>query len=244
MAQAAAGMHVPQAACFPDVLPGLPPSPSAHKGSNPGSPLKLRGARQKFALTTIVMTTIFPCRRPMGIRDEIKQNKQFPGLEAEAVLALLRTADQLQARIAEMLKPHGLSPTQYNALRILRGAGTQGLACSEIGERMINRDPDITRLLDRLERRGMVSRDRDPNDRRVIKAHIQPAGLKLLQSLDRPIEQFQRTLLGHVKERQLRTLIRLLDVVRAGPASRGRELKRVKTKRFESIEQAKGESHE
>ena len=76
-------------------------------------------------------------------------------------MALQRTADQLQWRLSDMLKPHGLSPTQYNALRILRGAGDEGRACSEIAERMINRDPDITRLVDRLERRGLVARSRE-----------------------------------------------------------------------------------
>jgi DNA-binding MarR family transcriptional regulator len=151
------------------------------------------------------------------IRDEIKQKKRFPSLEAEAALALLRTADQLQARVADMLKPYGLSPTQYNALRILRGAGVEGLACSEIGERMINRDPDITRLLDRLERRGLVARSRERRDRRVIKAYIQPTGLKLLESLDGPVIQFQRALLGHLGERRLRALIRLLEAARARP---------------------------
>lgn len=149
-----------------------------------------------------------------SIQDEIKQNKPFPSLEAEAALALLRTADQLEARVAEVLKPHGLSPTQYNALRILRGAGAEGLPCSEIGERMISRDPDITRLLDRLERRGLVARSRDPEDRRVVKAQILPPGLVLLKSLDRPLEQFQRASLGHLGERRLRELIRLLGTAR------------------------------
>ena len=91
-----------------------------------------------------------------GIQAEIQQTKPFTSLEDEALVALQRTADRLHWRLSEMLKPHGLSPTQYNALRILRGAGDQGRACSEIAERMINRDPDITRLVDRLERRGLV----------------------------------------------------------------------------------------
>jgi DNA-binding MarR family transcriptional regulator len=155
----------------------------------------------------------------LSLREEIQQRKQFASLEAEAALALLRTADQLQTLITEMLKPYGLSPTQYNALRILRGAGSAGLACSQIGERMINRDPDITRLLDRLQRRGLVVRGRHARDRRVIKARILAAGLKLLESLDQPVEQFQRTLLGHLGERRLRALIRLLDATREGLVS-------------------------
>jgi DNA-binding MarR family transcriptional regulator len=149
-----------------------------------------------------------------GIQAEIKQTKPFKSLEEEAFVALVRTADQLARRGAEMLKRHGLSPTQYNALRILRGAGEKGLACSEIGERMINHDPDITRLIDRLERRGLVVRSREQKDRRVITTRITTAGLELLRSLDRPVEQFNRQLLGPLGERRLRTLIRLLETAR------------------------------
>jgi DNA-binding MarR family transcriptional regulator len=149
-----------------------------------------------------------------GIRAEIKQRKPFKSLEEEAFLALARTADQLQGRVAEMLKPHQLSPTQYNALRILRGAGPKGLPCSQIGERMINRDPDITRLLDRLERRGLVERAREHGDRRVVTARATAAALELLKSLDRPVEEFQRRLLGHLGEQRLQALIRLLDAAR------------------------------
>jgi DNA-binding MarR family transcriptional regulator len=136
------------------------------------------------------------------------------GLEEAAFVALLRTADRLQWRAAEMFKQHGLSPTQYNALRILRGAGPDGLACREVGERMINRDPDITRLLDRLERRGLIQRSRSQEDRRVIKARITPAGLDLLKRMNREVEQFHRKLLGHLGGQQLRSLIRLLGKAR------------------------------
>jgi DNA-binding MarR family transcriptional regulator len=149
-----------------------------------------------------------------GIQAEIKQTKPFSSLEEEAFLALMRTADQLAWRGAEMLKQHRLSPTQYNALRILRGAGAKGLACSEIGERMINRDPDITRLVDRLERRGLVRRSREQKDRRVITTCITPAGLEALKALDRPIEEFHRHLLGHLGESRLHSLIRLLEAAR------------------------------
>jgi len=138
-------------------------------------------------------------------------------LEEEAFVALLRTADQLQWRAAEMFKPHGLSPTQYNALRILRGAGPEGLACSDVGQRMINRDPDITRLMDRLERRGLIRRGREEKDRRVIKAHISAAGLDLLKGLNREVAEFHRQLLGHLGEVQLRSLIRLLEATCARP---------------------------
>ncbi len=137
-------------------------------------------------------------------------------LEEQTFVALLRTADQLQWRAAEMLKPHGLSPTQYNALRILRGAGPEGLACSEVGERMINRDPDITRLLDRLERRGLIRRSREQTDRRVIKARITAAGLDLLKAMNREVAEFHRQILGHLGGERLESLVRLLETARAG----------------------------
>jgi DNA-binding MarR family transcriptional regulator len=149
-----------------------------------------------------------------SIQAEIRQTKPFRNLEEEALIALQRTADQLHWRISEMLKPHGLSPTQYNALRILRGAGPEGRSCSEIAERMINRDPDITRLIDRLERRGLVERSREGRDRRVVIARITAAGLELLESLDRVIEQFNGKILGHLGEERLRMLIQLLDAAR------------------------------
>ena len=113
-----------------------------------------------------------------------------------------------------MLKQHGLSPAQYNTLRILRGAGAAGLACSEIGERMINRDPDITRMLDRLERRDLVQRSREQQDRRVITTRITPEALDLLKRLDKPMEEFNKELLEDLGESRLKSLIRLLDAVR------------------------------
>jgi DNA-binding MarR family transcriptional regulator len=166
-----------------------------------------------FSLTVIVITSIFGFVSK-GIQAEIRQNKPFTSLEDEAVVSLHRTADQLNGRFSDMLKPYGLSPTQFNALRILRGAGEGGRTCSEIAERMINRDPDITRLLDRLERRGLVVRSRQGRDRRVIISHITLAGLELLRGLDRPIEEFNRQQMGHVSEQQLRVLLKVLEVVR------------------------------
>jgi DNA-binding MarR family transcriptional regulator len=151
-----------------------------------------------------------------GIQSEIKQSKPFSSMEEEAFLALQRTADQLQGRVAEWLKTWSLSPTQYNALRILRGAGEDGLACSEIAERMINRDPDITRLLDRLEKRGLTRRNRDSKDRRVINACITKEGLQLLKKLDAPVQEFQKVLLGHVGEKKLKTLVEILCATRNG----------------------------
>ena len=138
------------------------------------------------------------------------------GLEAEAYLSLLRTADALLREVEQTLKPAGLSPTQYNILRILRGAGPAGLACREIGCRMITRDPDITRLLDRLEARGLVRRERERNDRRVVKTTITAEGLRILKELDEPLASLHRRQLRHMDPRRLRLLVRLLEQAREG----------------------------
>ena len=107
--------------------------------------------------------------------------------EEQAYVTLLRTAYQLERDFAAFLQPHQLSPTQYNALRILRGAGSEGLACTQVAERMMNQDSDITRLMDRLEKRGLVTRERGTRDRRVICAKISAKGRGLLKNLDAPV---------------------------------------------------------
>jgi DNA-binding MarR family transcriptional regulator len=152
------------------------------------------------------------------LQQEIKQTRAFGGPEEEAFLSVLRTADELMRRESELLKPSGLSPTQYNVLRILRGAGENGLACREIGERMITRDPDITRLLDRLEKQGLISRARGRADRRVITTRITAAGLSLLKRLDGVTSEHLRRLMGHLGAKHLKTLTRLLDQLRSQPA--------------------------
>jgi DNA-binding MarR family transcriptional regulator len=149
-----------------------------------------------------------------GLQAELKQTVPFTSREQEAYLSLLRTADALQSRVESKLKEFGLTSTQYNALRILRGAGQEGLPCSEIGERMITHDPDITRLLNRLEQRGLVARTRDQHDRRVIYGKITPAGQKLLREMDGPVEKYGRALLRYVSQPQLQKLIDVLDVIR------------------------------
>src|SRR6202045_1547422 len=126
---------------------------------------------------------------PRGLQAELKQKIPFASREAEAYLSLLRTTDALQTQVEAQLKEFGLTGTQYNALRILRGAGPDGLPCREIGERMITHDPDVTRLLNRLEGRGFVERTRASSDRRVIYGKITAAGLKLLREMDSPIEK-------------------------------------------------------
>lgn len=148
------------------------------------------------------------------LREEIKQQKPFESLEQEALLNVLRTADALMQRIEAVLKPFKLSHSQYNVLRILQGAGSEGLACRDVSERMITRDPDITRLLDRLEARGLVARTRDEKDRRVVTARITPEGQRLLEALDQLIAEVDRQPFQHLGEQQLRTLIQLLELAR------------------------------
>lgn len=137
--------------------------------------------------------------------------------EEVAFLDLARTTDMLSRPLAQLLKTEDLSPPQYNILRILRGS-PDGLNCREIGNRMITRDPDITRLLDRLEKRGLISRNRDSEDRRVVLARITAAGLHLLDGLDQPISDLHRKLLGHLGLPRLRTLARLLEACRSAVA--------------------------
>jgi MarR family transcriptional regulator, organic hydroperoxide resistance regulator len=163
------------------------------------------------------------------LKAEIKQHRPFRSQEAEAALNIHKTADVLEARMAEVLKPSGLSPTQYNVLRILRGAhrdnleGVGGcrqggtLACGEVADRMISREPDMTRMLDRLEKRGLISRARDEKDRRVVCTRITDAGLELVDGLDQPVDSLVRQQLGHLGPEKLQRLIDLLEEVRTDP---------------------------
>jgi DNA-binding MarR family transcriptional regulator len=150
------------------------------------------------------------------VRREIRKQKPLRRVEDEAFVSLQRTADALMQGVAAALKPAGLSPAQYNVLRILRGAGPDGLACREIGERMITKDPDITRLLDRLEERGLVARSRDRADRRVITTRITDKGQRILEDLDKAIEELHVKQLGHLGEQRLRSLLDLLEAARTG----------------------------
>jgi DNA-binding MarR family transcriptional regulator len=151
------------------------------------------------------------------LQEEIKQKKPFSAAETEAILALHLTSDRLANEAARLLRPWDISPTQYNVLRILRGAEPDGLTCGGIGERLIQHDPDITRLVDRLEKRKLVNRQRDVKDRRVVITRITSTGLALLQELDAPVEDFNLRRLGHLGPQRLRTLIELLELVRSGP---------------------------
>ena len=138
-----------------------------------------------------------------------------PALYAHVFLCVMRTADALARGAEALLKGAGLSGTQYNVLRVLRGAGEQGLACSEVGERLISRDPDITRLLDRMESRGWIARTRQEKDRRVVKTRITKQGLQILASLDAPVRELHQRQLQHLPQKHLRQLASLLDRARA-----------------------------
>lgn len=128
-------------------------------------------------------------------------------------LELWRTTDILSRRLSGVLKAEDLSSNQYNVLRILRGS-PEGLPCGEIGSRMITRDPDITRLLDRLEKRNLISRSRETRDRRMVMAKITPEGLELLARMDEPVREAHRSQLGHLGRERLRALNNLLQVAR------------------------------
>jgi DNA-binding MarR family transcriptional regulator len=143
-----------------------------------------------------------------------KHGRRIGSPEEVAFLDLLRTTDMLSRGLVGILKSEDVSPTQYNVLRILRGAG-DGLACGEIASRMITRDPDVTRLLDRLEKRRLITRCRETQDRRTVISRITPEGLKLLARLDEPVQAAHRKLLGHLGRERLRALTELLRVSRS-----------------------------
>lgn len=151
------------------------------------------------------------------LQAELKQTRPFPSRVTEALLSILRTAAVLDHHLGEALKPHGITPTQYNVLRILRGAGAGGLCGREVAERMVSRVPDVPRLLDRLEATQLLSRERDPEDRRHVTARITPKGLDLLAAVGPAIEALERSRLGRLSERTLTGLIDGLAVVRDGP---------------------------
>jgi DNA-binding MarR family transcriptional regulator len=152
---------------------------------------------------------------PGQLKHEIKQRKSFGSLEQEAQLSLERTAAMLSHDFAEALKPHSVTGTQYNVLRILRGAGPKGLCRADIRDRLVAQVPDVTRLLDRLERLRLVTRDRDATDRRLVTTRITEKGLSLLARLDQPVSDIHQRQLGHLGPKKLRALIDLLADARA-----------------------------
>jgi DNA-binding MarR family transcriptional regulator len=151
----------------------------------------------------------------MKVTIEPGTGKRRVGSSEETVfLELLRTTDMLSRGLAQVLKVEDVSSTQYNVLRILRGA-PEGLPCGEIASRMITRDPDVTRLLDRLEKRELISRCRETEDRRTVRARIAPEGLKLLARLDEPVRAAHRNQLGHLGRQRLKALADLLRISRS-----------------------------
>jgi MarR family transcriptional regulator, organic hydroperoxide resistance regulator len=150
------------------------------------------------------------------LQRELKQNKPFVAVTQEAAVSLMRTADLVRRSVAAVVEPHGITPQQYNVLRILRGAGEAGLPTLEIAQRMIEQTPGITRLVDRLEIKNLVLRERCATDRRQVFCRITPDGLGLLSALDEPIREAERVALAELSERQLTQLLSLLDRARAG----------------------------
>ena len=151
-----------------------------------------------------------------GLKLEIVQEPPFFSVEEEALLNLMRTADCMHRAFQRGARAWGLTSTQYNVLRILRGAQPQGLTCSAIGDRMITAEPDITRLLSRLKTLKLIRQQRDRHDRRVVWTQISDAGLKLLQEMDPVIQKLPIDLMGHLDKTELAEFIRLLELARAG----------------------------
>lgn len=145
---------------------------------------------------------------------ELIRQTSFVSPAHKAVLNVLATESWLRSRIARTLEPHGITPTQYNVLRILRGGHPQPYTCSDIGERLLDRTPDVTRLLGRLEREGLIARRRADADRRVVEVSITEKGLALLASLDAPMDECIAQLTHHLSEGDQHALSDLLDTLR------------------------------
>ena len=152
----------------------------------------------------------------MKIQNEIRQRKPFTSLSQEASVALARTTDLLRRSIASLIEPLGITPQQYNVLRILRGAGDEGLPTLDIAERMVEQAPGITRLIDRLEAKKLVTRERCPTDRRQVFCRISRSGVALVNSLDAPIRAAEEKALSRLGGNELKTLIAVLDRTRDG----------------------------
>lgn len=154
--------------------------------------------------------------RPTSVAEEIGQSVPFRSVGQEAMVALLRTADDLRRHLSAGLAEEDLTLQQYNVLRILRGAGERGLPTLEIGERMVERQPGVTRLVDRLITKDLVTRQRGTRDRRQVLCRITPAGLELLARLDDTIGRADADILAMMSEERVRDLVGLLDLLRAG----------------------------
>jgi len=151
---------------------------------------------------------------PGKLQEELKQTRPFARIEEEAVLNVMRTAEVIERVLSDFLKGFDLSPVQYNVLRILRGAEPAGATCSQIGERLLTRDPDITRLLDRMELRGWIERERSREDRRAVITRVSETGMQLVNRIDRPIEAMNQSKMGRFGHDDLAVLVTTLERVR------------------------------
>ena len=151
------------------------------------------------------------------LQREIRQGKPFRSRGQEVVVALLRTADLIRRTVGRVLEPHDITPQQYNVLRILRGAGEQGLPTLEIADRMIEQAPGVTRLLDRLEVKGLVRRQRCPEDRRQVLCWLTSAGTELVERLDEPVDSADAEAVAMLTPEEQEKLLRMLDAIRSGP---------------------------
>ena len=149
-----------------------------------------------------------------SLKSEIAQASPFSSVEEEAILNIMRTSDCLERAFQQRTRDWGLTTTQYNVLRILRGAEPEGLTCAAIGERMIAMEPDITRLLRRLKHLKLIRQHRDRQDRRAVRTQIADAGLELLRAMDPVIQRIPVELLGHFGRKELAEMIRLLESAR------------------------------
>ena len=156
--------------------------------------------------------------KPGGVAGEIRQTRPFPTLSAEATIALFRTADMVHTKLESVLEPRGITVQQYNVLRILRGAGADGLPTLEIGERMVERTPGVTRLIDRLVAKELVVRVRCSEDRRVVYCRISEGGLLLIDELESPLARASRQVFSELSKADQQSLVGLLDAVHAGCA--------------------------
>jgi DNA-binding MarR family transcriptional regulator len=152
---------------------------------------------------------------PSRLQAELKQTKPFPTRQSEAALGLLRTAAIVEHAEQEALRPFGITGTQYNVLRILRGAGDTGLCGREVGERMITRVPDVPRLLERMEEAGLIRRERDADDRRHVIARITPHGLRVVDEVTPVLVEVEARFFGHLEEDAIDALVSALDAVRS-----------------------------
>jgi DNA-binding MarR family transcriptional regulator len=154
---------------------------------------------------------------PRSLQDELQQTRPFQSIAEEALVATMRTAALLRRAVAQRVEPYGISPAQYNVLRILRGAGEGGLPTLAVRDRLIEEAPGITRLIDKLEDAGYVRRDRTGSDRRMVQCCITPSGLALLEAMDTLVRETTRLISeGLPDEGEQRRLIELLGCVRAG----------------------------